>query len=221
MSLVIKGNRCFMAVIFLLLAGCEPLINQDVYYPPVLPPEVPPPPKIRGTIYQPGFEVLLYQDRIARRVGDVLTVRLEEATQGEYRAKTKTDKKATLNYPIPVLFGKPVPGLQVNTNTEQIFDATGNSDQSNKLRGTITVTVLRILPNGNLMIQGESWVTINQGQEFVQLSGIVRPEDISNDNAVSSQRVAAAQIRYGARGQAGYATRGGLMTKLFNRFAPY
>lgn len=213
--------RCFMITLVVALSACGSVFKPDVYLPPVMPVDVPPPPKIRGTIYQPGYEVLLYEDRIARRVGDVLTIRLEESTTGEYRAKTKTDKKALLKYPIPILFGQPVPGLQVDTNTEQNFDSTGNSDQSNKLHGTITVTVMRMLSNSNMVIQGESWVTINQGQEFIQLTGIVRPEDIGPNNVVSSQRIAAAQIKYGARGQAGYATRGGLMTKLFNRFAPY
>ena len=79
----------------------------------------------------------------------------------------------------------------------------------------------RVLSNKNLFIQGESWLTINQGQEYVQLTGVVRPEDITPNNTVSSQRIAGAQIKYGARGQAGYATSGGIMTKLFNRFAPY
>ncbi|MGQ3892630.1 flagellar basal body L-ring protein FlgH [Legionella sp. CNM-4043-24] len=213
-----KAVRLLATGAVVALSGC---FNQDVYLPPVMPLDVPPPPKVRGTIYQPGFEVLLYEDRIARRVGDVLTIRLEEATQGEYRARTRTDKKAILNYPVPILFGKSVPALEVDTNTEQKFDSMGNSDQSNRLRGTISVTVVRMLPNSNMVVQGESWVTINQGQEFIQLTGIVRPEDIGPNNIVSSQRVAAAQIRYGARGQAGYATRGGLMTKLFNRFAPY
>lgn len=203
------------------MSGCVSMLEPPVYYPPVMPIDVPPPPKKGGTIYQQGYGVQLYEDRIARRMGDILTVRLEEQTQGEYRAKTKTDKKAQLKYPLPVLFGKPVPGLVVNTDTDQVFDATGNSDQSNRLRGTISVTVTRILSNHNLVIQGESWVTINQGQEYIQLTGIVRPEDIQPNNVISSQRVAAAQIKYGARGQAGYATSGGVMTKLFNRFAPY
>lgn len=216
-----KGTLFVMALIILQLAGCAAIINPPVYYPPVLPVDVPPPPKTAGTIYQQGYDVMLYQDRIAHRVGDILTVRLEESTQGEYRAKTKTDKRASLNYPLPIFFGKPVPGAVVNTNTQQIFDGTGNSDQSNKLKGTISVTVTRLLSNRNLVIQGESWVTINQGQEYIQLTGIVRPEDILPDNVVSSQRVAGAQIKYGARGQAGYATSGGIITKLFNRFAPY
>jgi flagellar L-ring protein FlgH len=216
-----KSRYCCMVVMVLLLPGCASMINPPVVYPPVMPIDVPPPPKRMGTIYQPGYETLLYEDRVARRIGDILTIRLEESTQGEYRAKTRTDKKTLNNYPLPVLFGKPAPGLIINTNTEQSLDSIGNSDQSNKLRGTISVTVMRVLSNNNLVIQGESWVTINQGQEYIQLTGVVRPEDIQPNNVISSQRVAGAQIKYGARGQAGYATRGGIFTQLLNTFAPY
>jgi len=204
-----------------LLVGCSPLLTPTAHYPPTRPINIPPPPKINGTVYQPGYESRLFPDRVAFRIGDILTIKLEEATRGEYRAKTKADKRATLEYPIPTVFGKAMSALKVSSNSQQRFDGTGNSDQSNKLTGTITVTVLDVLANQNLLIQGESWVTINQGQEFVQLSGIVRPEDIRPDNIVSSQRVASANINYGARGQAGYATSGGLVTKLFNRFFPY
>lgn len=176
---------------------------------------------MNGAIYQRGYDLRLYEDKIAKRIGDVLTVKLEESTKGEYKAKTKTDKRAQLTYPTPTLFGKVVPGLNVLTNTQQVFDGTGNSDESDKLVGTISVTVMDISPNGNLIVQGESWVNINQGQKYLQLQGIVRQIDIEPDNTVSSQRVAAALINYGARGQAGYASSGGLMTRLFNRFAPY
>lgn len=210
-----------IAVICINLAGCASILNPPVIYPPVMPVDVPPPPKRLGTIYQSGYEVLLYEDRVSRRMGDILTVRLEQSTQGEYRAKTKTDKKTLNNYPLPVLFGQAVPALTVNTNTQQTLNGIGNSDQSAKLRGTISVTVTRVLSNHNMIIQGESWVTINQGQEYIQLTGIVRPEDIRPDNSISSQRVAGAQIKYGARGQAGYATRGGLFTQLMNSFFPY
>lgn len=203
------------------LSGCATFTGAKIMYPPALPNYVPPPPKQNGTIYQPGYEISLFQDKVARHVGDVLTVRLEESTKGEYKAKTKTDKKAQLEYPTPILWGQVLPGLQVQTDTQQIFDSTGNSDQSNKLFGTVSVTVLSVMPNGNLVIQGENWVTINQGREYIQLKGIVREIDIGPDNTISSQRIADAQIMYGAQGQAGYATSGGFLTKLFNRFYPY
>jgi flagellar L-ring protein precursor FlgH len=122
---------------------------------------------------------------------------------------------------VPILFGQSIPSLAINTNTEQSLDAVGNSDLANKLRGTITVTVTQVLSNGNLAIQGESTMTINQGAEYVQITGIVRPEDIRPNNVISSQRIAGAQFKYGARGQAGYATRGGFFTQFLNTFFPY
>ena len=201
----------------MLLTGCA----APVLVPPALPPDVPPPPKHDGTIYQQGYSMRLYQDKIAQGVGDILTVRLEESTRGEYRAKTKTDKKASLNFPIPTVFGQKVQALEVQTDTAQVFDGKGDSDQSDRLIGTLSVTVVQRLSNGNLVVQGESWVTINQGRQLMNLRGIVRQEDIEPNNVISSQRIANAQITYAAAGQAGYATSGGLATKLFNRFAPY
>ncbi len=208
--------KTFIFLFVLLLNGCaEPV------YPPALPLDIPPPPKTNGTIYQPGYSLHLYDDKVAGRIGDILTVKLEESTRGEYRAKTKTDKKAQLNYPIPTFFGHSVPELEVQTDTQQKFDGKGDSDQSDRLTGTISVTVVSQLNNGNLVVQGENWVTINQGQKYMKLRGIVRQVDIEPNNVISSQRIADAQITYGAAGQAGYATRGGLVTKLFNRFALY
>ncbi|KGP63696.1 hypothetical protein EP47_04860 [Legionella norrlandica] len=208
-------------IVSILLTGCNGFLGHDDSFFPGLPANIPPPPKRNGTIYQPGYEMTLYQDKIARRVGDVLTIRLEETTKGEYKSKTKTDKKAQLNYPTPIFYGQVLPELQVQTNTQQTFDGSGNSDQSNKLMGTMSVTVIDVMANGNLVVQGESWVNINQGREYLRLRGIVRQIDISPDNIVSSQRIADAQINYGAQGQAGYASSGGLITKLFNRFYPY
>lgn len=205
----------------LLLTGCHSFWWQNDSYYPGLPTLPPPPPKTNGTIYQRGYEMSLYQDKVARRIGDVITIKLEETTKGEYKSKTRTNKRAELNYPTPTLFGQIIPELQIQTNTNQIFDSAGDSDQSNKLTGTMSVTVIDLMSNGNLVIQGESWVNINQGKEYLRLRGIVRQVDISPDNVISSQRIADAQINYGAQGQAGYASSGGIITKLFNRFYPY
>ena len=209
-----------LALSIVFITACNPFVPL-VEYPPAMPQQPPPPPKKNGTIFQAGYQANLYQDKVANQIGDIITIRLEEQTRGEYRATTRTDKKAKLNYPIPTIFGKPVDAMEVQTDTSQKFDSRGDSAQQNRLTGKLTVSVIEHLPNGNLVIQGESWVTINQGQEYLKLRGIVRPEDIEPNNVVSSQRVAAAMITYGARGQAGYATRGGLATKLFNRFYPY
>lgn len=203
------------------LNACRNYLPDDPYLPPVMPVDLKPPPKQGGSIYQEGFGLRLYSDRIASRVGDILTIRLEESTKGAYKAKTKTQKNQQLSYPTPTVFGQSVIGLENQSNTSQIFDAKGDSDQSNSLSGTISVTVVRVLSNQNLVVQGETWVSINQGTETIQITGIVRPIDIEPNNMVSSQRIAGAQIKYGAKGQAGYATRMGLIYQFFNRFAPY
>lgn len=235
--------RLLLPVFFTLsLSGCGHLLDDwglrdETQLPPSYPVDVPPPPKKEGTIYQSGYEMRLYQDRIATRVGDILTVRLEEMTQAQKQAQTKTTKLSnintnngsTSNNPStngggslrPVLFGAPIELLSFNTGSDINFDGKGQTNQSNQLRGTISVTVIRVLSNGNLMIQGESWVTINQGREYIRLSGIVRTEDVDANNTVSSQRIADARISYSGTGQVGNASRGGFMTQLFNKFFPY
>lgn len=205
--------------------------------PPTFPVDNPPPPKSNGTIYQAGHEVLLYQDHIAGRIGDILTVRLEETTSGEKTANMRTNKITTTNTNNgaitynqstdsgsvlkPVLLGGVLSSAIFNTGTDMEFNGKGATNQANKLHGTISVTVTRVLSNNNLVISGESWVTINQGREYVKLSGIVRPEDIEPFNTISSQRIANARIVYSGLGQVGDTARGGLLTAIMMKFFPY
>lgn len=196
------------------------IVDQTVY-PPAYPVYDRPIPKSHGSIYQAGREITLYDDRTAKRVGDILTVRLEETTQGQKKATTKTSKIATNNFPLPVLFGGDVHSLTFDTATDQEFDGEGEAKQQNKLFGTVSVTVIRVLANNNLVIQGESWVTINQGREYVRLSGIARREDIDPSNTISSQRIADARITYSGNGQVANVSRGGIITQLLNKFFPY
>lgn len=206
------------------ISSCTSYFEDDkhVEYPPIYPQDNPPPPKEHGTIYQSGYQISLYQDRIAYHVGDILTIRLEEQTQGQKKSKTKTEKNATNQFAVNEAFGANLSnGLALDTTSDQRFDGNGESNQQNALNGKISVTVLRVLSNGNLMVQGESWVTINFGREYIQLSGIVRPQDIEPDNIISSQRVANARITYSGNGQVANASRGGILTQFFNKYWPY
>ena len=217
---------CIIAFCFLSLGGCTHALDDmglrdETLYPPALPIDNPPPPKTNGSIYQAGHEVSLYEDHIANRVGDILTVRLEEVTQGEKKAKTKTNKTASNVFGAPVLFGGGARALKFSTATDQQFDGGGESNQQNKLKGTVSVTITRVLSNGNMIVQGESWVTIDQGREYVRLTGILRREDIEPNNVVSSQRIAGARIAYSGSGQVGNSSRGGFMTQLLSKFFPY
>ena len=223
-SLLKEARFLLILSLVIFISGCSFLFpdNKRPEFPPTYPVDFKPPPKKDGTIYQSGYEISLYQDRIAHHVGDILTVRLEEQTQGAKKSKTKTDKLATNQFAVNQAFGANLTnGLSLDTSTNQNFDSQGESDQQNKLSGTVSVTVMQVLSNGSLVVRGESWLTINFGRELIQLSGIVREEDIEPDNSVSSQRVADARIVYSGNGQVADATRGGAITQLFFKYWPF
>lgn len=99
--------------------------------------------------------------------------------------------------------------------SDSTFKGDAKSNQSNSLNGQITVHVLRVLPNGNLIIRGEKWLTLNTGQEFIRLTGIVRSEDVSSDNTVDSTRVANARISYSGKGSLAEAQETGWLSQFF------
>jgi flagellar L-ring protein precursor FlgH len=194
-------------------------------YAPTPPPVYPPPPATSGTIYQPGLEISLFSDVKARRVGDTVTIRLAERTQASKSASTDAKKDSSIDTGFPTLLGGPVTkgGDEILNNewsTTQDFEGEGSSSQSNRLEGNITVTVAEVYPNGNLLVRGEKWLTLNQGEEFVQISGIVRPVDIASDNSVPSFKVADARITYSGKGTLADSNRPGVLARLFMKFWP-
>jgi len=174
-----------------------------------------------GSIYRTGTEVRLFEDLKAGRVGDILTVRLVEKTNASKNSQTQTAKTSAATVSNPEVFGLPItknglPLLSGSLDSDKSFDGQGASSQSNSLEGDITVTVIDRLPNGNLVIQGEKWLTINQGREFIRVTGTIRPNDIETDNSVLSNRIANAQIAYSAKGALNDANRMSILARFFN-----
>lgn len=174
-----------------------------------------------GAIYQAGTDIALFENAVARRVGDTLTIRLTESTAASKSSTTTTKKSTSIDMPGPTIAGRPVTrnGTEILTmgmENERGFDGQGASTQSNRLQGDITVTVAQRLPNGNLLVRGQKWIAINQGKEYVRIQGIVRPIDINPDNTISSQKVADAMISYGAKGALADANSPGLLSRFFN-----
>ena len=174
-----------------------------------------------GTIFNAGTEVRLFEDLKAGRVGDILTVRLVERTNASKNSQTQTAKTTSATLANPQVFGRALtkdgePLFSGSLDGQTSFDGQGASSQSNSLDGDITVTVIDRLPNGNLVIQGEKWLTINQGKEFIRVTGIIRPNDIETDNSVLSTRIANAQIAYSAKGALAAANRMGLISRFLN-----
>lgn len=210
-----------LTIVAALLPACASMLpEQDSYMPPVPMPPVYSEPT-SGSIYASGTDVRLFEDRKANRVGDILTVRLAEQTNASKNSQTTTDKSTAATLANPTVFGTPltrkgVPLFEGSLGGEQSFDGKGASSQSNSLAGDITVTVVERLSNGNLRISGEKWVTLNQGKEFIRLSGIIRPDDIEPDNSLLSTRIANAQITYSSKGVLAAANRMGLISRFFH-----
>lgn len=219
-------------VTLLMLSGCTttPMKSDPAFSPT---PPVPPPPSMRsqGAIYQAGYGMTLFEDIKARRVGDTLTVILMEKTDASKKAGTSSKKKTGVDIAAPVIFGSPVQfnasgliplannngnNLSAGINSNQNFSGEGDSSQSNSLSGRITVTIAEVLSNGNMLVRGEKMLAINQGNEYVRFSGIVRPLDVQRDNTVLSTLVADAKISYAGEGAVADANTSGWIARFFN-----
>ncbi|MHB8472768.1 MAG: flagellar basal body L-ring protein FlgH [Gammaproteobacteria bacterium] len=205
-----------------LLGGCVDMpVRDDPKYAPTYPAAPLPSAQNTGSIYQSGYDIALFQDNKARHVGDILTVVLVEKTAASKKASTDTKKDTKLNIGTPIVFGAPVTlggkdVLGASAASSNSFAGAGDSSQSNSLSGDISVTVAEVLPNGNLLVRGEKRLTLNQGDEFVQISGIVRPVDIHADNSVQSTQLADARIGYSGHGAVHDANREGWLARFFN-----
>lgn len=209
------------------LGGCvdPPPKPNDPYYAPVLPRTPLPAAQNNGAIYQAGFEQNLYDDRKAFRVGDIITITLNEKTQASKKANSDIQKDSKTKMGLTSLFGSgmttnnPIGGGDLSLSAEYggSRDAKGDSQagQSNSLTGSITVTVAEVLPNGILSVRGEKWMTLNTGNELVRIAGLVRADDIATDNTVSSTRVADARITYSGTGAFADASQPGWLDRFF------
>ena len=209
-----------IALIALAMNACvSPPAQPD--YSPTWPEPAPSQTQANGAIYQVGHDVALFENSVAHRVGDTLTIHLNESTNASKSATTSTKKSSSADLPGPTIAGRPVtvngtPILEMGMDNKTAFDGEGASKQSNQLVGSITVTVAERLSNGNLLVRGQKWIAINQGKEFVRLQGIVRPIDIESDNTISSLKVADAMISYGGKGTLADANSPGLLARFFN-----
>lgn len=219
------GKFLLVAAIALLLAGCDTLPKRDPDFAPVQPADLRPPQQSNGAIYQAGYDMRLFEDHAARRVGDILTVTFDENTSATKQANSKTGKNSDIQASgsAPTIFGlasSALLGHDLATSLDYSMDRSsegkGDAKQSNKLSGDISVTVVDVLPNGNLRVRGEKRVTLNDGSEYIRLSGIVRPIDISVANKLSSSKVADATIMYTGDGVLADSNKPGWITRILS-----
>lgn len=215
-----------LLMVMMLGTGCSMVPQQpkpnDPNYAPVQPAALVPPRQVNGAIYQapvyqPYTQVSFFQDRTARNVGDILTIQLTESTTATKETETEIKKATETTVAEPTLFQRVNDfGFQTSVDNELDFKGEADSDQKNSLQGSITVTVTEVLPNGVLRVRGEKWITLNRGDEYIRISGMVRPEDIGPDNSVSSVKVADARIAYSQTGELAHANTMGWLSRFFN-----
>jgi flagellar L-ring protein FlgH len=214
----LKPKACSLALCAL-LSGCvvKPYVPD---YAPTWPDEPAAANTASGAIYSLGHDVPLFENTVAHRVGDTVTIRLQESTNATKSSSTNTSKNTEVSIGAPTGVGSQIllngAPIGLGLENENTFTGAGTSAQSNKLDGQITVTVAKRLANGNLLVRGQKWLTLNQGSEFVRLQGIVRPTDIDPDNSVPSFKLADAQISYGGKGSLADANAPGLLARFFN-----
>lgn len=209
-----------------LLSGCTAVpLEKDVYpddpdFAPVSAQSLQPPPSVNGSLFNVGYRSGFFTDQQARRVGDIITVIFDEQYRSKKSAQTKADKSSENKANAGNLLGT-VPGfrnmdLGVDLKNERKFKGKGEADRSNSLTGQISVSVADILPNGILKIRGEKWLTISEGDEYIRITGMIRPQDITPDNTVVSSKVADARISFGGRGSLNNSTKQGWGDRIMN-----
>jgi flagellar L-ring protein precursor FlgH len=205
----------------MLLQACTPIPMRDPAFAPVAPADLRPPVQSSGSLYQAGYDMRFFEDHTAKRVGDILTITLLEKTQAIKADDLKTSKDTTMSAEVPSLLGLATSaltgqGASTSLASSKTFKGAGAADQSNSLSGNISVTVTELLPNGNLSVRGEKRVTLNQGDEFIRLSGIVRPVDIDASNIITSDKVADVTIMYVGEGAMADASKMGWAARIIN-----
>ncbi|WP_137751390.1 flagellar basal body L-ring protein FlgH [Sphingopyxis sp. L1A2A] len=174
-----------------------------------------------GSIFQGSYVPLTSGGR-AGQVGDILTIQLVERTAAtkSNAAGTQRDGNIGLTPPStgPLSLFNP---SDIAMGGGQQFKGKGDASQSNALSGEVSVTIAAVYPNGTMLVRGEKLLTLNRGDERVQISGIVRAMDISPDNRILSTRVADANIRYVGKGEIARASQQGWLQRFFAIISPF
>jgi len=220
-----RNTKYFLAPLIYCLAGCSAVTPPAiVHQPTTLPPQTTLPQReSNGAIFQNASFRPLYEDSHARMLGDVLTITLSENTTAGKTSAASGTKSGAVSYATPTIFGMPSStALQggISTSTSNKFGETGAENSGNNFSGTITVTVIEVLANGNLLVSGEKQFAFDKGGEFVRFSGVVNPKLIAAGNVIPSTQVADARLEYRSTTHVDKAEVNSMMTRFFLSFLP-
>jgi len=181
-----------------------------------------------GSLWPADDRVFFYADKKALRVGDIITVRIIESAQASNTADTDLSRTSSANASLSAFFGKKkflnlfkVGDDLLTTSSENSHKGAGSTTRSGELTAVMTAMVREVLPNGNLVVRGTREVLVNHEQQFITLTGIVRPQDVSRDNIVLSTQLADANITIGGLGVVADKQRSGWGTWIFDLIWPF
>ncbi len=215
-----------VAMLPLLMAGCATTTpSTSVHQPMTARPE----PRhyaapAKGAIYNVASARPLFEDRRARFVGDTITINIAEKTSASKNSENKTTRKASVEAAVPTVTGLPVKtlqGLDLEASASNDFGGKGENTSKNDFTSSLTVTVIEVLPNGNLLVSGEKQIGLKEGEEFIRFSGVVNPNTITTSNTVQSTQVADARIEYKANGFIDSAQAMGWLNRFFLTVLPF
>ncbi|MFV8836114.1 flagellar basal body L-ring protein FlgH [Aquisalimonas sp.] len=204
------------------ITGCAVTTPPEYKDPPSLPEPVitEEEPEANGSIYQASQGQRLFENRTALRPGDIITIFLEEETGASKNASTSVTRDSDVDMGAPNILGRDATiggnPLSVGAESASGFDGSGAVDQGNELTGSISAVVVDVHPSGNLVVQGRKKLTINHGDEYITITGLVRPDDLSPDNSISSERIANSQISYTGTGSLADSNRMGWGQRIVN-----
>ena len=173
-----------------------------------------------GSIYSNSQKGLFATDRRASKVGDILTVSLSENFSASKSQSAKSAKKGELKFDFPNVMTAGADDGLFDSSSDQSFDGSGSAGQNNSLKGQLSVTVTKVFDNGNMEILGQKKLTLNNGDEYIRLLGVIRPEDIDSQNTVLSSRIANAKISYTGAGDIADTSKKGWFAKLIDAVQP-
>jgi len=209
----------------LLTSACSTVPPTNVHQPMTArPAPAAAPERTDGAIYSANTALSLFEMKRARNVGDILTIQINEKTAATKKGNSSASRQSSNAVSVPTIMGLPgksFQGMELSTSANHKFEGKGESNSSDTFTGTITVTVIEVLPNGNLLVSGEKQLGINQGTEYIRFSGVVDPATIGFGNTVSSTQVADARMEYRGSGYVDEAQIMGWLARFFLTFLPF
>lgn len=197
------------------------------YYPENMPKKTAP---RNGSLYQPGQSITLFNDSRAHNVGDIITINLIESFKAKKKDESKYSRNNDVDWGGIKVFGRSAAQLGLPagafnplsiSGSKTAFQGKSDVKQDSSIKGKISVVVTEVLPNGNLVVRGEKWITVSDGEEVVRFAGIIRPQDIQPDNTIDSTKVADVRLIYRDTGYGGDVTRPSAVNKWFTKYWPF